>query len=68
VQLLSVKFQQRYQMRHAISLSPLIDWIFGLWATPKMAPHLVHQFWGSNSVESARREESFHRFEVACAE
>ena len=30
-------------------LSPLIDWIFGLWATPKMAPHLVHQFWGSNS-------------------
>ena len=30
-------------------LSPLIDWIFGLWATPKMSPHLVYQFWGSNS-------------------
>jgi hypothetical protein len=25
----------------AISLIPLIDWIFGLWAAPKMAPHLV---------------------------
>jgi hypothetical protein len=24
-------------------------WAFGLWASPKMAPHLVHQFWGSNS-------------------
>src|SRR5271157_5572260 len=30
-------------------LSALMDWIFGLWATPKMAPHLVHQFWGLNS-------------------
>jgi hypothetical protein len=30
----------------AFRLSPLIDWIFGLWATPKTAPHLIHQFWG----------------------
>ena len=35
-------------------LSPLIDWIFGLWATPKMAPHLVHHFGGRIPILSRK--------------
>jgi hypothetical protein len=33
----------------AISLIPFDRLIFGLCAAPKMAPRLVHQFWGSHS-------------------
>jgi hypothetical protein len=64
-----VKFQQRYQTRHGISLIPfdrLDFWTFGY--PQNSAPFDPPILGGSNSVESARRQESFDRFEVACAE
>jgi hypothetical protein len=55
----------------AISLIPFDRWIFGLWATPKMAPHLVHQFWGGRIPMLSRSfssEKSYSPSRLRCCQ